>query len=278
VRLRKVRPADVAWKRERRAGRRWAIYGALLGLMLALPLFAPATWLADVLFRTSGEHLLLADAQGTVWTGHAVAVLQGGPDSRDAAALPGRVHWRIRLHWSGLRLKLRQACCLKDELVLELHPGLRGFTVTLPAHAEAIGQWPARWLDGLGTPWNTLQLGGTVQVTSPGFSLQSTQGQLHLRGVLDLQLFNASSRVSAIAPLGSYRFSVRSGPDAAQAATLTLETLEGPLQLSGTGQWTGARLRFRGQARAADGHEAGLANLLNIIGRRQGALSVISIG
>jgi general secretion pathway protein N len=37
-------------------------------------------------------------------------------------------------------------------------------------------------------------------------------------------------------------------------------------------------MRFRGEARAAEGQEAALANLLNIIGRRQGATSLISIG
>jgi general secretion pathway protein N len=37
-------------------------------------------------------------------------------------------------------------------------------------------------------------------------------------------------------------------------------------------------VRFRGDAHAAPGAEAALANLLNIIGRRDGARSVISIG
>ena len=50
------------------------------------------------------------------------------------------------------------------------------------------------------------------------------------------------------------------------------------LRLSGNGQWVGGRLRFRGEARADAGSEAMLNNLLNIIGRRQGALSVLAIG
>jgi general secretion pathway protein N len=59
---------------------------------------------------------------------------------------------------------------------------------------------------------------------------------------------------------------------------LRLETLEGSLQLSGSGQWVGERLHFRGEATAAPDREAALANLLNIIGRRSGARSLISIG
>ena len=62
------------------------------------------------------------------------------------------------------------------------------------------------------------------------------------------------------------------------AALLKLSTDSGALQLVGQGQWLGAGLRFQGQASAAPGSEAVLSNLLNIIGRRQGALSIISIG
>ncbi len=80
--------------------------------------------------------------------------------------------------------------------------------------------------------------------------------------------------------LGSYLLQVQgTGAGAGNAVpTVQLSTLDGVLLLSGNGQWTGARLRFRGQAEAAEGHAAALSNLLNIIGRRQGALSVISIG
>ena len=39
-----------------------------------------------------------------------------------------------------------------------------------------------------------------------------------------------------------------------------------------------AGLRFRGEATAAEAEAAALSNLLNIIGRRNGARSVISIG
>ena len=77
---------------------------------------------------------------------------------------------------------------------------------------------------------------------------------------------------------GSYQLLLQGGGKADAATQLRLSSIEGPLQLTGEGQWTGARLRFRGTAQATDGQDSALANLLNIIGRRQGALSVISIG
>ncbi len=277
------RAPDRAWRRGQRASRRWAIRGAVLGLALGALLFAPAAWLAQALHRYTGERLLLADASGSVWSGSAVVVLQGGPGSRDASALPGRLHWTLTPAWGGLSLTLRQACCLQGDLRVTLQPGWQGFALQLPARPEGFGQWPARWLSGLGTPWNTLQLGGMLRLASPGLAVRSEAGQLRLSGALDMQLIDATSRLSTIEPLGSYRISLRGAPAGADAATassagVSLDTQDGALHLSGAGQWNGSKLNFRGEAKASPGQEAGLANLLNIIGRRQGALSVISIG
>jgi general secretion pathway protein N len=269
---------DKAWQRAQHAARRWAIGGALAGALLAAITYAPASWLANALFNLSGERLLLADAQGSIWTGQAVVVLAGGPGSRDASALPGRLQWKLRPSWRGLKLRARQECCLNGELKLELRPTLSGFTLLLPARPDGIGRWPARWLSGIGTPFNTLQLGGTLQLATPDvLTLQVVQGRARLSGTVDLTLQGISSRMSPLDQLGSYKLLVR-GDEGSAGAQLNLQTLDGALRLAGDGQWTGARLRFRGQADAAPGQEGALANLLNIIGKRQGALAVISIG
>jgi general secretion pathway protein N len=269
---------DKAWQRAQHAARRWAIGGALAGALFAAITYAPASWLANALFDLSGERLLLADAQGSIWTGQAVVVLAGGPGSRDASALPGRLQWKLRPSWRGLKLRARQECCLNGELKLELRPTLSGFTLLLPARPDGIGRWPARWLSGIGTPFNTLQLGGTLQLATPDvLTLQVVQGRARLSGTVDLTLQGISSRMSPLDQLGSYKLLVR-GDEGSAGAQLNLQTLDGALRLAGDGQWTGARLRFRGQADAAPGQEGALANLLNIIGKRQGALAVISIG
>ena len=49
-------------------------------------------------------------------------------------------------------------------------------------------------------------------------------------------------------------------------------------EATGTGQWVGGRLRFEGVASAAPDRLEALSNLLNIIGRRDGARSVIKVG
>lgn len=291
--------ADQRWQRASRAGRRWAAWGVALGAAAGAVANAPAQWLADGLSQGTGQHLLLADARGSLWNGSATLVLTGGAGSRDASVLPGRLQWRLRPGWHGLQLNASQACCLQGELQLQLQPQWGGYTVVLaapagpvavqagdstapanaaPAGAGTLGHWPAAWLAGLGTPWNTLQLGGVLRVASPGLALQSVQGRWRLAGGLTVELLDASSRLSSLPQLGSYRLQLKGSGAAGEAATLRLDSLSGALQLSGSGQWNGVGLRFRGEARAAEAQGPALSNLLNIIGRRQGALSVISIG
>jgi general secretion pathway protein N len=257
---------------------RWALLGAALGGAVALAAFAPAAWLAAGVASATGHRLLLADARGTVWSGSAVAVLTGGEGSRDASALPGRLSWSLALQGLGLSVALRQACCINGELRLAVQPGWSRLRLELPATQGAVGQWPAAWLTGLGTPWNTLQPTGSMQLSSPGLSLESAQGRWRFVGRAELELQGMASRVSTLDVLGSYRLSLAHDPGNADGATLSLTTLNGALLLSGQGQWVAARWRFLGQASAASGSETVLNNLLNIIGRRQGALSVISIG
>jgi general secretion pathway protein N len=74
--------------------------------------------------------------------------------------------------------------------------------------------------------------------------------------------------------MGSYRINLQGGA----TPTLRLDTIDGSLRLSGSGQWVGRRLRFTGEATAAPEREAALSNLLNIIGRRNGPRSIITIG
>ncbi len=271
--------AELAWQRVRTSAHRWAGMGAAIGAVAGLVAFVPAGWLAQRVDAASGGRLLLTDARGTIWNGSALPVLTGGAGSRDAAALPDRLHWRLGLAGLTPQLRLRQACCLRGDLRVQVRPGWGRVTVNvLPQESTTIGQWPAGVLAGLGTPWNTMQMGGVLRLTSPGLTIESVQGRLRFSGDAALDVAHASSRVSTLATLGSYRLTLKGDAASGEAAQVSLITVEGALKLSGSGQWTGSGLRFRGEASAEPGSEAALNNLLNIIGRRQGAVSVISIG
>lgn len=263
--------------------KRLVAVGLVLGAAAALVAYAPAQWLAAAVNDATGERLMLADARGTVWSGSALLVLTGGVGSRDASTLPSRVHWTVGLDGRALVLRARQDCCMTQPMALRLRPGLGQMKVELlptagaSANPASLGQWPAAWLTGLGTPWNTLKLAGTLALSSPGFAAETVQGRWILTGQAVLDLRGMSSSLSTLDTLGSYRFQVQGDPRG-EAAQVSLSTTEGSLQIVGNGQWSASRLRFTGQASAAPGSEAALSNLLNLIGRRQGALSLITIG
>jgi len=263
---------------------RWLAAGTLAGTLGAVVAFAPAAWLARWVDDGTGGRLLLADARGTMWSGSATPVLTGGEGSRDASALPERLRWQIGPSGLALLVRAEQACCLNGTLRLRIVPGFGGLTIELLPRegGGAIGQWPASWLSGLGTPWNTLQPGGTLRLASPGLTLQATGSHWRFSGRAEIDLETFSSRLSSLGVLGSYHLVLTGDATRGAPATVTLTTTRGPLMLAGSGELLGSGaalgLRFRGTAAAAPGQEGVLNNLLNIIGRRQGAQTLISIG
>ena len=250
---------------------RWAWAGAALGLGLALLLYAPARWLAAGLAQASQGQLQLADARGTVWDGSAQLVLAGGAGSRDSTALPERLRWRIRPAGLGLSASLLAECCMTQPLQLQASPHWGGAQIRL---ADSQSHWPAPLLAGLGAPWNTLQPEGQLNLATQALALDWNAGRLVLAGQARLEAIDMASRLSTLKPMGSYRLTLTGG----NPTTLQLETLGGSLQLTGQGQWVGARLRFDGTATAAPDRVDALSNLLNILGRRDGARAIIKVG
>jgi len=260
---------------------RWAEFGAVLGLVTAVVAWAPAAWLASAVSSATHQRLVLADARGTLWNGSARLILSPGPGSRDASELPQRLGWTMRPGWidggPGLRLTLDQSCCIKPAAPLTASFGLDRLTVRLPdaTPEQPWIRWPAGWLSGLGTPWNTLAPDGVIAISAQGFVFEGRGAAVNVSGVAQVELRDFSSRLAQVAPLGSYRMGLVGG---GQTPQLILTTIQGPLQLSGQGSLGAKRTQFRGEATAAPGSEAALANLLNIIGRREGARSIISVG
>ena len=243
----------------------------MLGLAAALILFAPARWLASAVSQQSAGRVMLSEPRGTVWNGSARMLLTGGAGSTDATALPTRLDWRLRPRWDGVAAQLASACCTPQPLAVRVKWRWGGPQLDF---ADGQSQWPAALLTGLGTPWNTLQFDGTLQLETRSLSVEWVTGRLAIGGRAELMAQRLSSRLSTLRPMGSYRITLLGG----QTPTLQLETLEGSLHLSGNGQWVGSRLRFSGIASAAPDRESALSNLLNIIGRRNGPRSIISIG
>ena len=253
----------------------WA--AAVLGLLLAVAFFAPARWLTDRVTQATAGQVQLVNARGTVWNGSADLVLSAGADSRDRAGLPGGLQWRLRPGlagaWPALRLGLSLPCCASTALQLATHPSASGWRVAAAAWDVA---WPAALLAGLGTPWNTLQLEGRLRLQTDALEARWQDGGWALDGQASLQATDIASRLATVRPLGSYQATLEATDGL--PPRIGVRTESGALQIQGQGSWRGGRLRFAGEARAAPAHEADLANLLNLMGRRRGDRSLLQMG
>lgn len=253
----------------------WASLGAVFGLLLVLILFAPARWLSQYATEASHGRLELMATKGTIWNGSAQIKLDGGAGARDEAVLPGRVYWEVRPSSNGLRITLNADCCLSQPWTWLVHFSVTGLRVELSdLPTPSPGIVPSALLSGLGTPWNTLQLQGSLSLTTRNVSFAWTQLGWVMAGQAQLDATDMSTSLSTLKPIGSYRFVLHGGSE----PYLQLSTLNGSLKLNGSGRWVNQRLQFVGEASAQPERADALANLLNIIGRRDGERVIIQIG
>lgn len=259
----------------------WPGVGVVAGVLLALMCFLPAAWVTGLVGQASGQRVMLVNPEGTLWSGTAVLVFTGGEGSRDAAALPGRLSWRLRPAWErasaqsaagpALVMQLEHDCCLRQPLraVVQREQGEAVLRIT-----EMDWQGPVALLRGLGTPWNTLGFEGDLRLKGRDIQLKpNTQGGVVLVGNIVFDAESVSSRISTVRPLGSYRMAVDSSER--EGLQMVLSTQDGAaLQLSGEGQIVAGQLRFQGSARAAPERREALGNVLNLIGNRNGPVAL----
>lgn len=257
-------------------GRRLAMASVLCGFLAGTLYQAPARWLAPAVQRASQGRVELVNTRGTVWQGQSDLLLAGGAGSSDALALPSGLSWNLQPSWQAgpaLQLAVRLPCCTAQDMVLHIGWHWRGGWARL-SRSDSV--WPAAWLAGLGAPWNTVQLQGSLQLHTDGVNLVWSEGRTSMKGSATLQALNLSSSLSTLKPLGDYRIDWT--PNADGGMQMALKTLRGELSLDGQGQWSGGHWRFQGLAEATERSEAALSNLLNILGRRDGPRAHLSLG
>ena len=307
-----AKPPEEGQVRLLRRQRRLAMIGAAVGLVLGIVANLPASLIANAVAGATSDTFLLAEAEGTIWSGSAITVLTGGPSSHDASVLPTRLEWTLRPHWNGVSVHLSQDCCLAHGMDLSVRrtldawqvdvisPDERGKTAAPPerimpggggadaaalANSTPLGQWPMGWLEGRGFPWNSIHPGGVLTLNTRNLSFALKGGHWSTLGSAQVEIRQASSRLSTLDSLGTYRVLIQPDPstqikpgDGATRALVWISTLEGALLIDGRGLIGATGVRIRAEAHAATGSEAALDSLLNLIGRRNGALSAISIG
>lgn len=252
-----------------------AVLVALASVVAVVVVAAPAQWVALALTQASSGRLLLADVKGSLWSGSGVLVVSDGhADASTRLALPGRLDWRVApgaLATGTLAVNFTQTAVLDQPV--DLRVGLLGGPARL---SPATLRLPASLLTALGAPFNTLRPGGVLQLSWQGLQF----GPQGVRGAIDAEWQQASSRLTPVAPMGHYRLST---DGFAPGARLQLSTLAGPLALSGDGRIDdGGRLKFSGRAEPAAGTDPAtrtqLDGLITLLGQRSGNGAQLSIG
>ncbi len=234
---------------------------ALLAVLATVLVSLPAAWLAPLLEQQTDGRLSLGDPQGSVWRGSAFIGVASGGGEPLVPLLPGRFRWWL----SPLVLMGVVEATVQNPRALDAPLPVRGSWRRWTLGDGGMGL-PAERLAALGAPLNTIRPSGQMRLSWSQLVLTRADAGLQIDGRLQLDLTEVASALSPVKPLGAYRmrFDWHRGK-----ARVNLESLSGPLLLTGQGTFADGRLQFSGQAWAAEGEEQRLAILLNLLGQRR---------
>jgi general secretion pathway protein N len=232
-----------------------------VAVVLTVLVFLPATWLGSIVENRTGGRLTLGDAQGTLWRGSAYIGGAAGEAGAVTPLLAGRFSWRL----SPMVLLGQVDMTLENALALTQPVNLTGSWSQWELSPAAL-LLPAERLAGLGAPLNTLAPSGAMKLSWSTLQLARAGNGIAVTGHTLLALNDMGSRMAPIKTLGSYEMAM---DWRGQQAALSLSTVRGALLLSGKGALENGRFQFSGTARAADGYEETLGNLLNLLGQRR---------
>lgn len=246
------------------------LYCFVLAYLLMLAALAPASLVSALVLQTGVPSISLLAPSGRLWNGQAEIWLHAG-QAQQAVSL-GTLAWhlqsglsaqpRLQLRWNG-----QSAGLIKLKLLDLTHFSVQVQQLKLSLPADTLGK-----LSPLLMP---LGLQGHLYLECPDFALDG-QGW---HGTCKARLAQVQSSLTSIRPLGDYQLTLLAD---GQQATLAIDTLQGKLQLQGTGQLmltpvttshplsmlpaTPESLNIQGIASTDAEHQQGLQGLLRVLG------------
>lgn len=246
------------------------LYCFVLAYLLVLALLAPASLVSLLVRQTGMPEISLVAPSGRLWNGQAEIWLHAG-QPQQASAL-GTLAWHLQnglstqpnlhLRWNG-----QSAGLIKLKLLDLTHFSVQVQQLKLSLPADTLGK-----LSPLLMP---LGLQGHLHLECPDFALDG-QGW---HGKCLARMAQVQSSLTSIRPLGDYQLTLLAD---GQQATLEIDTLQGKLQLQGTGQLTLTQaatnhrfsmrpatpesLTMNGIASTDAEHQQGLQGLLRVLG------------
>lgn len=227
----------------------------ILFSLLAAAILWPATTLAPWLERASNGHWRLSAAEGSLWNGRGTLL------ARSSEVVPWRVVQSIEWHmrWRELlggRIGVDIALEQGGHALIAAAPGgisMERFDLSLPAPAVVVLLPGALGRYG----W-----GGSLRAR--GDSFRCAWNRRSCNGEIELLWKDATVAEVPGSKLGDYRFRL---VGEGRALRVDLTTLNGRLQINGSGEISGNGLSFRGEAGATGSDAASLDALLRTLGR-----------
>ena len=227
----------------------------ILFTLLAAAILWPAATLVPWLERASNGHWQLSAAQGTLWNGRGTLLSRAGDAApwRYAQSIQWRARWRDLL---GGRLGVDIIFEQGGHALLAVTPGrvaLERFDLSLPAPAIVVL-----------LPGALGRYGWAGRLRARGDNFRCAWNSHSCNGEMELLWSDAAVAEAPGSKLGDYRFRL---VGEGQALRVDLTTLNGRLQINGSGEITDGGLSFRGEAGATGSDAASLDALLRTLGR-----------
>ena len=237
----------------------------IIGLIVTIAIVIaciPINWFAATVSEKTACKVRLVQPTGTIWKGSAsfgFSEIKIG-DLKTCNAPYGMTE---RFSWNS-------HCSLADfqcKWNIQHSNLARPLDVSLTTRGMSINanqaELPGNFLEGLGSPWNSLHPRGKIKLQWSDIKLDAVA-----TGLVEVQFLDITSPISLVKPLGSYALKLQIDQD----IKVDLFTLNGPLLLNGRGLLANGRLAFQGEASATPESSDSLIGLLSIIGRKDGSV------
>jgi general secretion pathway protein N len=221
----------------------------------------PISWASPVISSRTNCKVKLESPQGSIWSGNTSISL--GNSINGACAENSFVTERII--WSSSCNLFKISCEINISSAMLSKPG----RILISPSDTSINSneltLPAKILQDLGAPWNTIKPEGQLTLTWGDL----TFGNKSRSGNMNLTINDASSQLSSVRPLGDYIINVSSLDN----RLFEVKTLKGALDINGKGSMTGHGIEFTGEAMAKPEYKDALTGLLSVIGKTSNGIT-----
>ena len=237
----------------------------IIGLIVVAALVItclPMNWFASTIAEKTACKVMLVQPTGTIWQGSAsFGFSETKIGDLKTCNAPYGMTERFTWHSSCSLMDLQCKWNIQHsnlERPLEVSLTTRGAIISANQ-----AELPGNFLEGLGSPWNSLHPRGKLKLQWSDIKWESAP-----TGLVEVQFLDITSPISLVKPLGSYALKLQIDQD----VKVDLFTLNGPLLLNGRGLFANGRLAFQGEASAIPEASDSLIGLLSIIGRKDGSV------